>query len=403
MLRINMTVSPLSDPRFDHSLLTTYRFDEARWQQQVEDLKARRITGQESFVRGQIEVPRNVPDVTYEGTFEATAREAGLAALAKGEVAILVLNGGLATRFGGVVKGIVEVFDGKSFLALKAEDARRAADIFQAAVPLVLLNSFSTGNLTLQHFEDNEYFGLRRQDVLFMDQTISVRLDVQGEPFFGLDGAPRYYAPGHGEFFDVLLQSGVRDALLKRGVKFLTFSNVDNLGATIDPVLIGKHVLSGVDMTVEVIEKRKNAQGQYDVGGSPVLLDGRLVVVEGFRFPPELAQETLRDFQTNNMLFSLGALGMPMDLPRYLVKKTVDERQSLAFEAISCEASSKQRADGSLALSLGLLRVPREGTYGRFYPVKSRADLEELRFVLKARLEAGWAARAPHFRASVTR
>jgi UTP--glucose-1-phosphate uridylyltransferase len=387
-------VSPLLDNRFDHSLLNAYAFDLVRWQNQIDDVKTGRITGQESFVRGHIEAPRNVPEVNYDGsTLELAAREAGKLALARGEVATLVLNGGLATRFGGVVKGIVEVFDSKSFLAFKAEDVRRVAEVFGQAVPFVLLNSFSTGTMTKAHFESNGYFGLRPEDVFFMDQTISVRLDAKGEPFFGQDGAPRYYAPGHGEFFDVLIQSGVRDALLARGIKWFTFSNVDNLGATLDPIIIGKHILSGVDMTVEVIEKRKNALGQYDVGGSPVVLDGRLVVVEGFRFPPELPLEILRDFQTNNMLFSLRALREPMDLTRYLVTKTIEGQPTLTFEAISCEASGKQRPDGTTALSLGLLRVPREGSFGRFFPVKSRTDLDHLRRTLKTRLEAGWAAR----------
>ena len=32
---------------------------------------------------------------------------------------MVILNGGMATRFGGVVKGVVEVFDGMSFRKYK--------------------------------------------------------------------------------------------------------------------------------------------------------------------------------------------------------------------------------------------------------------------------------------------
>jgi UTP--glucose-1-phosphate uridylyltransferase len=390
-------VNPLTDSRFDHLLLAAYQFDLGRWLEQTQAVKDGRITGQESFVTGKIEPApeETIASLSFEGSAaEREARAVGLEALSRGEVAMLILNGGLATRFGGAVKGIVEVFDQKSFLALKAEDARRASLDAKTPVPLVLLNSFSTGQLTKAHFASNGFFGLAERDVLFMNQTISVRLDPEGEPFFGEDGAPRYYAPGHGEFFDVLSSSGVRRNLLDRGIKWLTFSNVDNLGATLDPVIIGSHILSRVDMSVEVIEKRRNAQGQFDVGGSPVMVNGQLVVVEGFRFPPEFPQDSLRDFQTNNMVFSLEALGQPMDLPRYLVRKTVDGRPSLAFEAISCEASGKRKSDGSMALSLGLLRVPREGKFGRFFPVKTRQDLEEQREILRNRLVEGWAARA---------
>jgi UTP--glucose-1-phosphate uridylyltransferase len=384
--------NPLDDNRFDRELLKTYQFLPQLFAEQAEGVRVGRFTGEESFVRGHIEPATNIPDVSYDPSRQdyRAACTAGIEVLARGKVAMLVLNGGLATRFGGAVKGVVEVHPGKSFLAYKLEDAQRAARLWGAKVPVVLLNSFSTEGLTAAHLAENDYFGSDPADVLSMNQTVSVRLTPEGAPFFGNDQRPRYYAPGHGEFFDVLVNSGVRRQLLARGVEWLAFCNVDNLGATIDPVIIGHHVLSGADMTVEVIEKRKNAQGLYDVGGSPVVVDGRLQVVEGFRFPSDLAQESLRDFQTNNMLFSLRALSESLELPRYLVRKTVDERPSIAFEAISCEASGKRRPDGSSFLRLGLLRVPREGSLGRFFPVKSRQDLEELRGVLSERLQAGW-------------
>ena len=50
------------------------------------------------------------------------ARSAGLEALRRGEVAQVILNGGMATRFGGVVKGVVQVLDGRSFLELKLDE-----------------------------------------------------------------------------------------------------------------------------------------------------------------------------------------------------------------------------------------------------------------------------------------
>ncbi len=384
--------NPLDDDRFDGELLRQYHFDSQIFAAQVEGVKAGHFTGAESFVRGQIEPPPNIPDVSYDPSTQEyrEARAAGIDALARGKVAMLVLNGGLATRFGGAVKGIVEVFANKSFLACKLEDAQRASMLWGAKLPVVLLNSFSTAGPTCDHLAENGYFGADPADVLLLNQTISVRLEPNGEAFFGNDQRPRYYAPGHGEFFDVLVESGIRQKLVERGVEWFTFSNVDNLGATIDPIIIGHHVLSGADMTVEVTEKRKNAQGLYDVGGSPVLLDGRLQVVEGFRFPADLPQDRLRDFQTNNMTFSLQAIADPLRLPRYLVRKTVDDRPSIAFEAISCEASGLRRPDGSSAMRLGLLRVPREGDLGRFFPVKSRQDLEVLRSGLRERLQAGW-------------
>ena len=56
------------------------------------------------------------------------ARDAGVEALAAGRVAQVVLAGGMATRFGGVVKGVVEALDGRSFLVWKLGETARLGD-----------------------------------------------------------------------------------------------------------------------------------------------------------------------------------------------------------------------------------------------------------------------------------
>ena len=61
----------------------------------------------------------------------------GKEALESGQVGALVLNGGMATRFGSVVKGCVEVFDDHSFLGIKLADAARWD------APVLLMNSFA--------------------------------------------------------------------------------------------------------------------------------------------------------------------------------------------------------------------------------------------------------------------
>ena len=49
----------------------------------------------------------------------------GRDAIARGRVAVAVLNGGMATRFGGDVKGIIEAVGGRTFLEVKLAQARR--------------------------------------------------------------------------------------------------------------------------------------------------------------------------------------------------------------------------------------------------------------------------------------
>ena len=64
--------------------------------------------------------PGDVSDAPVPGTSEhAHFTEAGLAALRRGEVALCVLAGGMATRMGGVVKALVEALPGRRFLDLR--------------------------------------------------------------------------------------------------------------------------------------------------------------------------------------------------------------------------------------------------------------------------------------------
>lgn len=382
---------PLDDPRLDWKLLRRFDFDEARFRRDQAAIAEGRLKSDTHTVQGEIRSAPGVVDVDFD---DVTAKTAGETALRAGEVASVVLNGGMATRFGGVVKGVVEVFEGQSFLALKAEDARRAAERFGASVPLVLMNSFATRAATWEHAEARGRFGLPEGDLLGFDQSISVRMNPDASLFIGEDGAPSYHAPGHGDFFACLRRSGVLAQLRERGVKHILFSNVDNLGATIDPLVIGHHILSEKTMTCEVTQKQRTASGAWDKGGAPAMLaDDTVQVVEGFRFPKDFAQETLPDFSTNNMLFSASALEQEVPLDRYLVEKKVDARPALQLETITCEASGATDAEGAPIFELGLLRVPREGPRGRFYPVKEPVDLDANRDKLQERLLAGWGVR----------
>jgi hypothetical protein len=159
-------------------------------------------------------------------------------------------------------------------------------------------------------------------------------------------------------------------------------------------VIIGHHLMSGADMTAEVAEKRITASGQWDKGGSPVKVGGRVQVVEGFRLPDDLSPAEYPHLSTNNFIFSVDALRREIPMERYVVEKKVDGRKAYQLETITCEASGVLDGEGSPLLSLNVLEVPRDdGAVGRFFPIKEPIDLDAGREVLAERLERGWSAR----------
>jgi UTP--glucose-1-phosphate uridylyltransferase len=142
----------------------------------------------------------------------------------------------------------------------------------------------------------------------------------------------------------------------------VTISNVDNLGARVDPVVVGAHLLGGRPLTCEVARK------EGDMGGAPVRVDGKLRLVEGPCFPDSFDQELAPVFNTNTALIDIDALDVEYDLSWLYVQKSVEERVAVQLERLYHEVSAFVPAQ--------YLEVPRRGPRGRFSPIKTPADLE---------------------------
>lgn len=292
----------------------------------------------------------------------------GREALLNGDVGLVILNGGMATRFGGVAKGCVDVFDDRSFLELKLADAGR----WSGNVDLLLMNSFNTEAVTREHLEEHDYFETDPSDVYPFAQGINLRLTPEGDLFRESDGSFSPYPPGHGDLRDALVE-GPLEGFLERGGKYLMMSNVDNLLATLDPLVIGAHVKasrSGAEMTVEAVESEPG-----DSGGKPARVDGNLRLVESFQFPESFPWETIPVHNTNTLTFDAEVLQRDLDLNWYVVEKEVEGRTAIQFERIAGELSAD--------LACHVLNVPRDGEWSRYLPVKERSDLDENRDFLR--------------------
>ncbi len=202
-----------------------------------------------------------------------------------------------------------------------------------------------------------------------------MRLTPQGDLFCEADGSPSRYAPGHGDLTFALRESGVLARFREAGGKVLFMSNVDNLLATVDEAVIGAHLASGAEVTVECVDKEPG-----DKGGAPALVDGRLEIVESFRFPEGFDQDRIGVFNTNTLLFDAAAIDRDFDLSWFAVEKKVDGRAAIQFEHLVGQLTA--------FLPSHFLRVDRDGPDGRFAPVKDPDELDRRRPQIRAALEA---------------
>ena len=349
--------------------LQQYGYDaelQKRWQAEI---AARRLSTHSNAVAGEllppppgafVELPRDAREL-------AELAAVGAEVIRKGEVGVVVLNGGMATRFGGVVKGVVPVSgERRSFLALVVEDIQRQERATGGEVPLFLMNSFATDRATREHFTANDDFGAPRHRVVHFTQFIALRMDKNGALFRGNDGDLSPYGPGHGDFPAAIRRGDVLKRFREAGGRHLLVRNVDNLGARLDPTILGLHITRGTDATVELAPKLPD-----DVGGSPFVYRGRTQLIEQLRYRPGFDPRIVDVFNTNTFWFAAASLDRDFDLGWYYVEKTVDGRPAVQIEHLIGELTAH--------LSTTFLRVRRDGRATRFLPVKEPADLAAAR------------------------
>jgi UTP--glucose-1-phosphate uridylyltransferase len=299
----------------------------------------------------------------------------GEAALRRGEVGVIVLAGGMATRFGGVVKAAVPVVEDRSFLDLKLVDIRNVSADLGAPIPAFVMTSFATHDRIARQVHDVGLAPETRSIVCF-PQCVSLRVTPTGDLFREPDGALSPYATGHGDLTFALRRSGGLAEFRAKGGKLLYLSNVDNLGATLDPAVLGAHLASGAKLTAEVVLKERG-----DRGGAPARIDGRPQIVESFRFPSTFDQDAIPLFNTNSFVLDAEAIDRDFDLTYFRVEKKVEGTVAIQFERLVGELTAM--------LPTHFLEVPRKGAEGRFQPVKEPEELEsrrgEILEILRAR------------------
>ena len=352
------------------AFLNQYGFDAELQQRWLQDVAAGRLSKASNAVTGELLAPPANTLVKLPGKGTKTARELerlGREALARGELGVVVLNGGMATRFGGVVKGIVPVLGrDRSFLALAVEDCRRHASSAGLSVPLFLMNSFATDAATKVHFDEHGQFGADPTRIHHFTQFVALRMTQRGDLFRLDSGDVSPYGPGHGDFLAAFRRAGLLRRFLDGGGRWLLVRNVDNLGARIDATILGHHIQSRRPITVELAPKHAG-----DVGGAPYLYQGRTQLIEGLRFPPGFDPDVVDVFNTNTFWLDAEAIDRDFDLGWYYVEKSVEGRKAVQVEHLVGELTAH--------LATNFLRVGRTGPTTRFLPVKTPEDLSTVR------------------------
>ncbi|MFN8613843.1 MAG: UTP--glucose-1-phosphate uridylyltransferase [Vulcanimicrobiota bacterium] len=289
---------------------------------------------------------------------------------------VIKLNGGLGTSMGlEIPKGLLPVREGQSFLDLTRLQVENLRALSASGLPLLLMNSFHTRGPSLERLAG---FSNGALPLDFLQSKVpKIRQDNLQPVEFPEHPELEWCPPGHGEIYAALRGGGMLQRLLDAGYRYAFVSNIDNLGATLEPALLQWFSQSGLDFAMEVTERtQQDKKGGHLASprGGGLCLRERSQCAPGDLNDFENIEKH-RYFNTNNLWVRLQALEQqPLPrLPLIINRKPVDpthpdstpifQLESAMGAAIACFERTQA------------IEVPRT----RFLPVKTLADLLLLR------------------------
>jgi len=295
------------------------------------------------------------------------------------KLVVVKLNGGLGTSMGCQgPKSVIAVRSELTFLDLTVQQIEHLNSTHNSSVPLVLMNSFNTDedtqkivrkyqglNVKIYTFNQSRYPRINKESLMPMPKSIEDTSDQDTV----------WYPPGHGDFYESFINSGLLEEFRKQGKEYIFISNIDNLGATVDLKILNflheSHGTRKCEFLMEVTDKTR-----ADVkGGTLIEYDGSLRLLEAAQVPKDHLEDfksvkKFKIFNTNNLWVNLDAIASvhergTLDMEVIVNPKTLDNGINIIQLEQAVGAAIK-----SFSGSCGM-NVPRS----RFLPVKKTDDL----------------------------
>ena len=285
-----------------------------------------------------------------------------------GQIVCIKLNGGLGTTMKlSSTKSLIPVREGRSFLRIIADHVLGLRAAHGVEIPLLLMNSYRTRVDSLAALAG---FPQQGMDLDFLQHKVP-RIDVATQLPTQLEPEDeRWSPPGHGDVYLALYVQGLLDRLLARGIRWAFVSNVDNLGATIEPRIPGFLDDADLDFVMEVTPKTAADRK----GGPLVRWQGKLMLLERTQVPDAHFADfedidRFSTFNTNSLWWRIEAMRDLLRTRNLEMPMIVNPKQLQGRDVAQLEIAMGA-AIGNFKQARGVV-VSRQ----RFAPVKATCDL----------------------------
>ena len=282
--------------------------------------------------------------------------------------AVIKLNGGLGTTMGcDTAKSLLEIKPDMTFLECISQQIQYLNDKYSVSVPVLLMNSFYTDIDTKN--------AIKNTNIQTFLQDRIPKIDANNfKVVTNKDNDIQWCPPGHGNIFLSIYHSGILQKLLDTGIDTVFISNSDNVGAVLDPEILGYMKSNHYSFLMEVTPRTP-----LDIkGGTLIKSSKKFQLLERSQISINQIEQfentsLFELFNTNNLWVHLPTLKHLLLENKLKLPLIVNKKKYGNQNIIQCET-----AMGS-ALSCfdktQLLAVTRD----RFLPVKQYADLFLLR------------------------
>jgi UDP-N-acetylglucosamine/UDP-N-acetylgalactosamine diphosphorylase len=268
----------------------------------------------------------------------------GLGLIAENRVGVVLMAGGQGTRLGSSApKGCFDIGlpSKKSLFQMQAERIWKVEQLAQKhsgakdrpVIPWYVMTSGPTRKPTEEFFQENNYFGLSKENVIIFEQGVLPCISNEGKILMESKSKVAVAPDGNGGIYNALLMSQARADMRRRGIEHVHAYCVDNcLVKVADPVFIGISAWRGVEIATKVVRKR-NAKEPV---GLIVMKDGKPDVIEYSEMDDEMKEATettnseLLKFRAANIVnhyYSFGFLETIEEwadkLPHHVAKKKI--------------------------------------------------------------------------------
>ncbi len=241
---------------------------------------------------------------------EVCSRESlacGETAIRKGELAFFVVAGGQGSRLGFEhPKGMFPAapLTGRSLFQIHMEKTVAFGRRFGFDPRFLVMTSPGNHKETEAYFAENEFFGLRSENVFLFSQGELPAVDANNRLILSASDQLFLAPDGHGGSLTALKRSGVLNKVAQCGIKYLSYFQVDNPMVNLcDAGFLGTHILNGAEVSTKVIAKRDALEKL----GHPVQWNGRTHIIEYSDLPEA---EARKQSSSGKLFHSHGSIGI---------------------------------------------------------------------------------------------